>query len=232
MKNLIEIEIKNWEKFNYRNDVKASSWFRFEHDFFDNDELDLMTNNDRLLWIYILCRASQRSNSAIKVSSTKIKHILGCNQKVLDDALSNLQELQLIILSRNGGGTDAVRTREITCATDRQTDRHIRDVTVFEALYKKYPKREPKKPMGKASGMRWLLNHKFTDDEFEKLELAVNAYAESKPEPKYVPMWSSFVRKFEDYLPENLSDGDPSENPDEPKRIFQRDEVITGPYCE
>lgn len=59
------IEILNWQKYNPRNDIKHPSWFRMEHSFFDNAEFYEFSPEQKLVWIYLLCQASKKSQPTV-----------------------------------------------------------------------------------------------------------------------------------------------------------------------
>lgn len=76
----------------------------------------------------------------------------------------------------------------------------------LEALYQLYPKR-PKGNMGKASGMDSLARKIKSPEKYERLKLAVQNIKRmvdsGEVDKNYIPMWSTFANRFEDYLPEN-----------------------------
>lgn len=76
----------------------------------------------------------------------------------------------------------------------------------FEALYQLYPKRL-KGNMGKASGMSSLKVKIKTKEKLNRFRLAVENFKrmvdEGEVDKNFIPMWSTFVNRFEDYLPEN-----------------------------
>lgn len=71
-----------------------------------------------------------------------------------------------------------------------------------EKIYKDlYPRH-----LGKAEGMRYLVSRIKTQKDVEELELAVKNYvahlSKEKTESKYILYWSTFVRRYSDWLEE------------------------------
>lgn len=69
---MIELQIKNWDDFNPRKDVKSASWFRFDNSFFTNPTFFNATSDTKIIWCYLLCCASQKMSGKIKISKEMI----------------------------------------------------------------------------------------------------------------------------------------------------------------
>ena len=78
----------------------------------------------------------------------------------------------------------------------------------LEALYQLYPKRLSPN-MGKATGHKRLKSRLVSESRIEAFTKAVKSIAEMVKsgdlDRAYVPMWSTFANRYEDYLPENLN---------------------------
>jgi hypothetical protein len=95
----IIIKIKNWDLYNQRSDVKKSSWFRFEHSFFDSSQFFGWSPLDRLIWIYILCEASKQTTRDQKLVRIHVPHATAATtaaKKDLHRVIQNLKELQIV----------------------------------------------------------------------------------------------------------------------------------------
>lgn len=64
----ITVEIINYKKYNPRKDIENSSWFRMQHNFFENHEFHDFTDEERLFWIYLICCASLKNKGTINLS--------------------------------------------------------------------------------------------------------------------------------------------------------------------
>ena len=80
------------------------------------------------------------------------------------------------------------------------------DTFDFESAYKEYPKRQ-KGNMAKATGMKRAKAKIKSKSKYQKLLLAVKEIKrqveKGELEKDFIPMWSTFVNRYEDYLPEN-----------------------------
>lgn len=65
---ILTLNIPNWTKYNPRTDVKSSSWFRMNNDFFMDSDFYGATYQTRLTWIFIKCQASRKNNPEVKIN--------------------------------------------------------------------------------------------------------------------------------------------------------------------
>lgn len=121
-----KFQIKNWEKYNPRSDVKSSSWYRQQNDFFNDPLFYKSSPVLRLTFIYILCAASKRMDSGIAKINTEM---------MADDMLAKVSEVEKSIqklyemgILHNVDGdeistrSDAVVYPANPCATNERTD--------------------------------------------------------------------------------------------------------------
>lgn len=87
---MIEIQIKNWDKFNPRKDVKSASWFRFDNSFFTNPTFFVASSDTKIVWCYLLCCASQKMSGKIKISKEMICALLRISEKSFNDGIAFL----------------------------------------------------------------------------------------------------------------------------------------------
>lgn len=120
---IISIEVLNWGKHNARKDVKNPTWFRLNHNLFNDQEFHDVSCDELCVWLYILCLASQKSSGIV---SLYVDHAISTKRFTKRQIFSALKKLE-----RNGNvlvlGPHALRPRNVhvtdTCSTDRQTDR-------------------------------------------------------------------------------------------------------------
>jgi uncharacterized phage protein (TIGR02220 family) len=122
---IFEVEVKNWEKFNARSDVKACTWFRMSNDFFADADFYGVSATTRMVWVYFLCASSKKGKSVVKVNSQMILDAMKISDKDLVFALEELQNIGC--LKTSGFNAISIRSnpdvRKIfPSATDRQTD--------------------------------------------------------------------------------------------------------------
>ena len=117
----IEIEIKNWEKYNARSDVKRSSWFRFEHSLIDDPDFYDFSGDEFKAFIYILSQASRKNSGRIKLNFEHASRASRVSKPSLLSAIKKLKELQILraddtqnILARDAENTSAHSTNERT----------------------------------------------------------------------------------------------------------------------
>ena len=116
------VTIKNWEKYNNRNDVKKASWFRLEHSFFDSSRFYGLSAPQKLLWIYLLCEVSKHSTESPGTTIIATMHattILGLSVKELHQAIEIFKDFQMLT-TRTLRGRYADVTQ--TCSTNDTND--------------------------------------------------------------------------------------------------------------
>jgi hypothetical protein len=204
----IEIVILNWEKYNPRKDVKNSSWFRFEHNLFDNPNFYNFHPLEILFFIYLLTVFSKKSADFSKKSSNFFRifpihaeRMSKVRQTYIHSALKKLNEINIIEYSYV---TSASRPRNVH-VTDTLQIRALRNVTIrndtkkeellpfnFEILYKKYPLKK-----GKEEGIKRCKLLITTQEEYDQLSLAIDRYSidivKNKTESKFIKHFSTFI---------------------------------------
>ncbi len=119
----IRIQILGWDKYNRaRKDVDHPSWFRFNHDFFNNSKFYDLTLDERLAWIYVLCERSKRTNCTVfNINVGHFEDCLKLPKTVLNKSLKKLEENHVIKID-----TYRERTADVTstCLQTDNTDKH------------------------------------------------------------------------------------------------------------
>tara|TARA_R110000868_G_scaffold62962_2_gene189933 strand:- start:1446 stop:2384 length:939 start_codon:yes stop_codon:yes gene_type:complete len=124
------IEILNWDKFNPRTDVKASSWFRFEHNVFFDPEWDAFDGMEIAVWSYLLAFASfKRGKCKFDYDADSISKYARVPIEKVFSAIEKLVEKQCIKLINPAHVTRAVRARTVDVSLRDETDGTVRDGT-------------------------------------------------------------------------------------------------------
>lgn len=200
-----EIELPNWNEYQIRQDVKSTSWFRLEHNIFDQDQFWDFSRSELCFFFYILCLASKQNSGTIFLNVEKAE-VAGRFKK--NDILSAIKKLESfrIVHVKN---TSTLRERDVSVrariATDRQTDitdRQTECVFDFEEIYKNYPNK-----IGKKKGIDTCKVQIKTAEDFEKLKTAVLKYAAhcrtQRIEAKFIKHFSTFMNSWTDWGEEN-----------------------------
>jgi hypothetical protein len=127
---IIEINIKNWEKFNPRKDVKSTSWFRFENNFFDDPDFYCLKNDQKLIWIYLLSISSKEYCSAIKINSIQMQEILKIPENFIFETLTKLEK-EIQCITTNMIESDRIRSNPIE-SEPYETKRNVTEHNVTE----------------------------------------------------------------------------------------------------
>lgn len=129
----MRIRIVSWEKFNPRKDVKHSSWLRLENNFFSNPKFYKCSTETKLVWIYLLCEASQKQSGEITICPDLISALTKISPSKIESALIDLMANDQIIdvtrmtRARNEDDTDAIGKLSYTIPTDERTNERTND---------------------------------------------------------------------------------------------------------
>jgi len=118
----MRILINNWEKYNHRKDVKATSWFRLNNDWIIDPKFYNFDPSEKMVWIYLLSHSSRKMKPEFHFDPDFTAHLLNLKRSKIDSAINKLQAVECITLrARNAGVTDTIV--DVPLQTDRQTDR-------------------------------------------------------------------------------------------------------------
>ncbi len=115
----MRIEIVNWERYNPRNDVKHTSWFRLENSFWSDPLLTPLNNGGKLIWLLLLSFASQRMNGVIVIDVSFIATIVRMSKKRVNEVIKHFEVCGKIVIHDSNPTNSTLRTR---VATDGRTD--------------------------------------------------------------------------------------------------------------
>lgn len=201
--NLLEeityITINNWEKFNYRKDITNASWFRLNHDLFENPDLYHFTHSDLSFWIYLLCLASRKSKADIVLSFSRAKTIGRFKEAEIKSALNKLQELRMVHVDVTSAGTNVTSTgatQHNKQTIHNNTEHPILD---FDQIYQKYPRK-----LGKQKGIEKCKAQIHTGEDFQSLSQAVDKYctflSSNNTDAKFIKHFDTFMTSWQDWL--------------------------------
>lgn len=154
---IYEIEIKNWEKYNPRNDQKTFHWFRFDADFFRDPIISCLPSKDVMVLI-VLFTERCRANCAKFKLTVKVPAILAkVSEKEFIESLNALQDAGMIDVSEiRSDPAGSVRIRSDPCSTIRyDTDETRRDETFPTGSPPAQPVPRKKSPTVSKGGPIW-----------------------------------------------------------------------------
>jgi hypothetical protein len=193
----MRIEIRNWDAFNARKDVKAPSWFRLSHNLFEDHEFFDFSHTEIVAWIYILSLASKKSSAVITVNQPHLERVGRIKWKDFHTAVQKLQFIQCInveldgsLRGRNADDTPAASTLHNT--TLQNTTSQDTPVFDFAAAYKKYPRKM--KPGEAEKRFKAVIQ---SPEDFAALMVAIDRYAadvaQNRTEARYILHMSTFL---------------------------------------
>jgi hypothetical protein len=126
---IFELEITSWKKYHPRSDVKSCTWYRQSNDFFSDPEFYGCDASLRVIWIFILCIRSKKSDEdRVKINSKMTSDMTAIDQKEVENIIFTLRDMKMIeIFTDNVISTRSNPVGNIpgSYATDRQTDRDM-----------------------------------------------------------------------------------------------------------
>lgn len=123
----MQVEIVNWEKFNPRKDLKSSSWFRLENNFCTHPDFFDLTNDQKMVWIYLLCEASRKQSNVVTCNAALVAAMLKIPHEVVTDTLQLFEKKEIVTLrTRNAHVTRTLRTRNAHVRTLKVTTKACR----------------------------------------------------------------------------------------------------------
>lgn len=119
---MVTIQINNWARFNPRHkDVKHSSWFRLEHNFFENPDFFALNHEEISVFLYLICIASKKNGEPFSVNFDHMRVIGRCSEAAFWGCMEKLQQIQgaPVSVTRNPVHvTNAITTDGRTNGTD------------------------------------------------------------------------------------------------------------------
>ena len=101
----MRLKFKNWEDYNKRaKEYKNPVWFSFHNDFATNRNFFDFSDQNRLIFIYLLCEASQfNENGLLEIDVDHFAYITRQKQKDIFNTIEKLIEKQILEAQDRGG---------------------------------------------------------------------------------------------------------------------------------
>ena len=153
----MRIEILNWRKFNNpRKDVKSTSWFRFQNDYFTDPDFCDLPHEQKMVFPYLCSVASSKMEGVIEVSEVMTCSILSIGSKDFQDAINHLQHRGIIKIAtcriRHARVTDPARNGRNGRNGTERTERNGRN----ELKNTPHPLEDPLPEPTQALAQDWL----------------------------------------------------------------------------
>lgn len=203
------IKFKNWEKYNGRSDIKTFTWFRMSNTFLQDPKIWSLEIEEVYAMLYLICEASKSGKKGeVYLNREHARVSSRVPNRTLDRTIEKLQQLQMIEIRTLRGTFGSIpATDRQTDITDKQTNNILPDsdkseprlVFDFDALYKKYPRKE-----GKQKGLLTCKAQIKTQEDYENLSKAIDRYCahlkKSASEPRFIKHFSTFMASWRDWL--------------------------------
>lgn len=205
---IIEIEVKNWSKYQ-RKDVQKMSFFRVEADIFEDQKFFSLKHLDKVLLLYIYTRCCKQASGKVSINTRQASAMTSIRHDHVLLSIFRLQQNQLLT------------AKDVTCTSPREEKRRGEEKKSthkkieqkksnvpdrvnpidfeLEKLYEKYPRKEGKKRAFQI--LRRKLDSKKKMLQFEQALSNYIAILEAqKTERQYIKQFSTFANNFEDYI--------------------------------
>lgn len=116
------IKIKNWDKYYPRKDVKSSSWFRMQIDFFIDPKFFNESIETKLVWIYLLSESGRAYKDEIQFNVALCSSILRVDTY---DILTSLESLESLGVVTRPNPTESDRIVTLRNETERNVTNKI-----------------------------------------------------------------------------------------------------------
>ncbi len=196
------IEVVNWTKYNPRGEAKRPTWFRFDNSFAFESKFFGLSCEQKWLWVCILSLSSNKIGQPFIWNSAYIQTMTGVKKTVQDQTIDIFIKLNSLRATRTDS-CDFVRdlapTNERTNITNITNEHaHRPSASDFEILYQRYPRK-----MGKQEGIKKAVRDVKTQEEFEKLSMAIDRFksfhSNKGTEERFIPYFSSFMSSWREW---------------------------------
>jgi hypothetical protein len=182
------ITIEKWENYQPRRDRANYTWLRLENSIAHSETLHGLTADQKWFWICLLAHASKKQSGLIEFNAKYFVSVFGVTRKKMIEALKSLEAHGAVTLSYG-----VSQTPDASLRTNVRTYERTNEQTFdFEKVYAEYPRKE-----GKAIGIRKLEALIKTEPEYAALMAGTKrfAYLSRAKEPKFIPLFSTFVEQ-------------------------------------
>lgn len=220
LENSYIIEAPGFEEHNEKSKGKGLNWFRVNVRMYGSQKYLRLSSTAKLLWHLILSEVASSSSRCALIHPNSIKRVVHGNQSGIQRALNELSSIQWIRIVRsptnlltNPLTNSCNGSKEPTCVLeDEDWNKEPQEPVVlktnaangtkpktlrldFDALYKIYPRKE-----GKKRGIEICKRQIKTQDDYNKLELAIKNYARIKKGSEFIKHFSTFMNEWSDWL--------------------------------
>jgi hypothetical protein len=88
----VNVTISNWEKYQFRKQIKHPSWFRVENRLWNDEQFFYFTAEERWIWICLLSIASQKQTASLCVGLEWLSRESGVGMPSIETALQKLKD--------------------------------------------------------------------------------------------------------------------------------------------
>lgn len=106
------IEINNWDKYNPRKDLKATSWVRLQNSLFEDPNFIEFNHAELLFWVYLLSMASKKQSGTVKLSLPHAIRIGRFTERDVHEAIKKLIDIECVRICE-AGRTQTLRARDV-----------------------------------------------------------------------------------------------------------------------
>lgn len=118
----VDVTLLNWEKYQFRKQVKHPSWFRLENRLWQDQQFFYFTAEERWVWICLLSLASQKQSATLSIGLEWFSINSGAKIPVIESALEKLKDnkcLEYTLHARNTHVPTCVSTRHNKTIQDK-----------------------------------------------------------------------------------------------------------------
>lgn len=124
------LSIPKFLEYNSRKDVKNPSWFRMENQFLESVTGALLSNDDIIVWLYLLSQRSKSKHHVFKVSSPHAALVCKLPESKIEACLKNLHAHEMVELNgKYNGNLQKARNGHVT-RTSRGRNEDVTDAGV------------------------------------------------------------------------------------------------------
>lgn len=213
--NFITVNVRNWEKYKGRGDVRQHSWFRLSNRVIEDPDLYHLDPAELSVWIYILCQCSQKGSSVVNLNIAHAERAARLSKKLILSALKKMEGFQIDPVDVTGAAVNvSAQDKTLQYKTVQDTIAHFD----FDSLYKNYPKK-----VGKLKGLEILERTVKTQPQYDAFALALKNYVDyverESIEAKFIKHFSTFTSQWKDWV-------DPETGTSSARREKTTEEVI------
>lgn len=88
----VKIQILNWEKFQFRKQIKNPSWFRLENRMWNDQQFFYFNAEERWVWVCLLSLASQKQSATLSLNFEWFSQNAQVGVKTIEIALRKLKD--------------------------------------------------------------------------------------------------------------------------------------------